>query len=141
MVPFFKVFQQLRALLSGSCLAHDLAAFDSLLLALRHPGKPVGLKLITRTWALVVHMRLTRPPQRWPLPDNPHASVAMAMAAALGTCGPLAPTLSIHMVRWHISRLTPPHNPGSQLRLILAPCCWTGSVLACHASCHARHGA
>ena len=93
MVAFFKVCQQLRAFLSGSCLAHDLAAFDSLLLALRHTGKPVGLKIINRKWALVVHMRIKRQHQRWTLPYNPHASVAMAMDAALVTFGPLEPTL------------------------------------------------
>ena len=93
MVAFFKVCQQLRAFLSGSCLAHDLAAFDRLLLALRHTGKPVGLKIINRKWALVVHMRIKRQHQRWPLLDNPHTGVAMAMDAALVTFGPLEPTL------------------------------------------------
>jgi hypothetical protein len=93
MVPFFKVCQQLRAFLSGACLAHDLAAFDSLLLALRHTGKPVGLKIINRQWALVVHMRLKRQHPCWTLSDKPHASVAMAMDAALMPLGPLEPTL------------------------------------------------
>jgi len=93
MVAFFKVCQQLRAFLSGSCLAHDLAAFDSLLLALRDIGKPVGGKIISRKWLLVVHMRIKRQHQRWTLPYKPHASVAMAMDAALVTFGPLEPTL------------------------------------------------
>ncbi len=91
MVAFFKVCQQLRAFLSGSGLAHDLAAFDSLLLALRYTGQPVGPKIITREWPRMVHMRLKRQHQRWTLPDNPHASVAMAMDAALVTFGPLEP--------------------------------------------------
>jgi len=42
---------------------------------------------------LVVHMRIKRHHQRWTLPHNPHASVAMAMDAALVTFGPLEPTL------------------------------------------------
>jgi hypothetical protein len=92
-VPFFKVCQQLTAFLSRSCLAHDLAAFDSLLLALRYTGQPVGRKIINRTWLLVVHMRSKRQHQRWTLPHNPHANVAMAMEAALVTFGPLEPTL------------------------------------------------
>jgi hypothetical protein len=111
MVPFFKVCQQLRAFLSGSCLAHDLAAFDSLLLALRHTGKPVGRKLINRPWALVGHMRLKRQPQCGTLPDNPHASVAMAMDASLMPLGPLEPTLSLQIGRGTISRLTTHKHP------------------------------
>ena len=81
------------------------------MLALRDTGKPVGLKIITRTWALVVHMRSKRHQQRWPLPDNPHASVAMAMDAALVTLGSFEPTLSIHMVGWKIRRLTTHNHP------------------------------
>src|SRR5262245_11263273 len=98
-VPFFKVCQQLRAFLSGSGLAHDLAAFDSLLLALRYTGQPGGHTIINRPWLLMGHMRLKGPHQRWPLPHDPHASVAMAMEAARVPFGPLAPTLSVHMVR------------------------------------------
>jgi hypothetical protein len=41
----------------------------------------------------MVHMRIKRQHQRWTLPYNPHASVAMAMDAALVTFGPLEPTL------------------------------------------------
>jgi len=92
-VPVFQVCQQLRAFLSRSCLAHDLAAFDSLLLALWYTGQPVGHKIINRQWLLVVHMRIKRHHQRWTLPHNPHASVAMAMDAALVPFGPLEPTL------------------------------------------------
>src|SRR6266567_7586093 len=104
MVAFFKVCQQLRAFLSGSCLAHDLAAFDSRLLALRYTGKPVGHKIINRKWLLVVPMRIKGQHQRWALPDNPHASVAMAMDATLVPFGPLEPTLYVQIVRWKISR-------------------------------------
>ena len=93
MVAFFKVCQQLRAFLSGSSLAHDLTAFDSLLLALRDTGKPVGRQIINRKWLLVVHMRIKRQHERWTLPDNPHTSVAMAMDAALVPFGPLEPAL------------------------------------------------
>ena len=92
-VPFVKICQQLRAFLSGSGLAPTLAAFDSLLLALRYTGQPVGRKIINRQWLLVVHMRIKRQHQRWTLPYNPHASVAMAMDAALVTFGPLEPAL------------------------------------------------
>jgi hypothetical protein len=63
------------------------------LLARRHTGKPVGLKIINRQWALVVYMRIKRQHPRWTVPYNPHASVAMAMDAALVTFGPLEPTL------------------------------------------------
>ena len=59
-VSFFKVRQQLRAFLAGSGLAHDLAAFDSLLLALRYTGQPVGHKIINRQGLLMVHMRIKR---------------------------------------------------------------------------------
>jgi hypothetical protein len=111
MVPFFRVGQQRRAFLSGSCLAHDLAAFDSLLLALRHTGKPVGRQIIHRPWALVGHMRLKRHHQCGTLPDNPHASGAMALDASLMPLGPLEPTLSLQSGRGTISRLTTHQHP------------------------------
>src|SRR5437879_1185700 len=50
----------LPAFLSGSCLAHDLATFDSLLLARWHTAMTVGLKVIDRKRALMVHMRVKR---------------------------------------------------------------------------------
>ena len=92
-VPFFKVCQQRRALLTGSCRAPDRAAFASLLLVLRYTGKPGGRQILTRPWLLVGHRRIQRPHQRGTLPDKPSTSVAMAMAAALVPFGPLAPAL------------------------------------------------
>ena len=99
------------AFLSGSCLTHDFAAFDSLLLALRDTGTPVGRKIITRQWRLVVHMRIKRQQECWPLPYNPHASVTMARDAALVPFGPLAPTREVQMVRGKIRRLATHKHP------------------------------
>src|SRR4029450_6975680 len=110
-VPFFKVCQQRRAFLAGAGLAHDLAAFDRVLLALRDIGPPVRHKIITRPWLRMVARRLKRHQQRWTLPPKPHASGAMAMAAALVPFGPLAPTLSVPTVRRKLSRLAPHPHP------------------------------
>ena len=48
------------AFLSGSRFAHDLAAFDSLLLARRHAAMAVGLQVIDRKRAIMVYMRVER---------------------------------------------------------------------------------
>ena len=104
-VPFFKVCEQHRAFLSRSRLAHDCAAVDGLRLALRHAGITIRLKVRYRQWAIMVHRRIKRQHQRWPLPHDPHASVAMAMDTAFMTLWTLEPTLHVQIVGWKISRL------------------------------------
>src|SRR5207253_9959470 len=64
-VPFLKVCKQYRAFLSRSRLAHDLATFDGLLLALRHAGMTIRLEVTDRKRAIMVHMRVKRQHQRW----------------------------------------------------------------------------
>jgi len=92
-VPFFKVCKQHRAFLARSRLAHDLAAFDGLLLALWHAGTTIRFKVRDCKWASMVPMCIKRQPQRWTLPHDPHAGVAMAMETAFVAFGSLEPTL------------------------------------------------
>src|SRR4030095_8868759 len=93
-IAFFKVCEQITALLSGSCFAHDLAACDSLLLARRHKAMTIGLKVIDRKTAIMVYMR-----------------VAPAMYPALMPFGMLEPTLQIQIVFREIGRLTTHKQP------------------------------
>lgn len=78
--------------LSGSGFAHDLAALDCLLLALRHAGRPGGLKVIGRQRAIMMHLRVKRQQQRRTLLYDPKARVATAMDPTLVTCGTFEPT-------------------------------------------------
>ena len=99
------------AFLSGSCLAHDLATFDSLLLARWHTAMTVGLKVIDRKRAIMVHMRIKRQHERRTLLHKPHARVATAMDPPLVAFGMLEPTLSIQIVFRKIGRLTTHKQP------------------------------
>jgi len=110
-VSFFKVCEQPRTFLSGSCFAHDLAAFDCLLLALRHAGMPVGLKVIGRKRAIMMHMRVKRHHQRRTLLYDPNARVATAMNPTLVPFGTFEPTFQIHIVCREIGRLATHKQP------------------------------
>src|SRR6266702_8065965 len=110
-IPFFKVCEQHRAFLSRSCLAHNLAAVDGLLLALRHAGMTIRLKVIDREWTIMVHMCVKRQHQRWALPYDPHASVAMTMDPAFVAFGTFEPTLQVQIVGRKLSHLTPYKQP------------------------------
>ena len=110
-VPFLKVCEQYRAFLSRSRLAHDLATFDSLLLARWHTAMTVGLQVIDRKRAIMVPVRVERQHQRRTWRHDPHARMAMAMSPALVTFGTLEPTLSIHSVFRKIGRLATRKHP------------------------------
>ncbi len=99
------------AFLSGSCLAHDLATFDSLLLARWHTAMTVGLQVIDRKRAIMVHMRVKRQHERRTLLHKPHARVATAMDPPFVAFGTLEPTLSIHSVFRKIGRLATRKHP------------------------------
>jgi len=110
-VPFLKVCEPYSTFLSRPCLAHDLATFDGLLLALRHAGMTIRLKVIDREWTIVVHMCVKGQHQRWTLPYDPHASVAMTMDPAFVTFRTLEPTLQVQIVGRKLSYLTPHKQP------------------------------
>ncbi len=58
----------------------------------------IGLKVIGRKRALMVHMRVKRQHQRWTLLHEPHARMATAMEPTLVTFGPLEPTFQIQII-------------------------------------------
>ena len=95
-----------------SRLAHALAAFDGLPLALWHAGMTRRLKVTDRQWAIMVHMRVKRHQQRWTLRHDPHAGMPMALHPACVAFGTLEPTLHVHMVSRKISRLASSKPPG-----------------------------
>ena len=125
--------------LARSRFAHELAALDCLLLACRHAGMPVGLKVIGHTGALMMPRRVKRQQHCRPVLDDPHARVAPAMEPTRVTCGTFAPTCPRHLVCREIGRLAPTNTPGAQRLSILAQGGYTGSALAGHASCRTRH--
>jgi hypothetical protein len=84
--------------LSRSRLAHDLAALDCLLLTRGHAGMPVGLKVIGRKRAIMMHMRVKRQHQRGTLLHDPNARMATAMDPTLVAFGTFEPTFQIHIV-------------------------------------------
>jgi len=92
-------------------LAHDLATFDGLLLALRHAGKTIRCKVTDRKQAIMVHMRVKGQHQRWPLLHDPHAGMTMAMHPAFVAFGTLEPTFQVQIVGWKISRLASYKQP------------------------------
>src|SRR6266851_2022353 len=99
------------AFLSGSCLAHDLATFDSLLLARWYTAMTVGLKVIDRKRAIMVHMRVKRQHQCRTLLHNPYPCVATAMEPTLMTFGTLKPPFQIQIVCRKIGGLTTDKQP------------------------------
>jgi hypothetical protein len=110
-VPFLKVCEQYRAFLSRSRLAHDLATFDGLLLALRHAGMTIRRKVTDRKQAIMVHMRVKRQHQRWTLLHDPHARMTMAMNPAFVAFRTLEATLQVQIVGGKISRLASYKQP------------------------------
>lgn len=72
---------------------------------------PIRLKVIDRKWTIVVHMRVKRQHQRWPLPYDPHASVAMTMDPAFVAFGTFEPTLQVQIVGRKLSHLPPYKQP------------------------------
>src|SRR4029434_9606039 len=103
--------------LSCSCFAHDLAALDCLLLALRHTGMPVGLQVIGRQRAIMMHMRVKRQQQRRTLLYDPNARVATAMDPTLVTFGTFETTFQIHIVHREIG----PRSHHKERALASAP--------------------
>ncbi len=71
----------------------------------------IRLKVIDRKRTIMVHMRVKRQHQRWTLPYDPHASVAMTMDPAFVAFGTFAPTLQVHIVGRKLSRLAPHKQP------------------------------
>src|SRR5215470_15471325 len=71
----------------------------------------IRLKVIDRKWTIVVHMRVKRQHQRWPLPYDPHASVAMTMDPAFVAFRTFEPTLQVQIVGRKLSRLAPHKQP------------------------------
>ena len=71
----------------------------------------IRLKVIDREWTIVVHMCVKRQHQRWTLPYDPHASVAMTMDPAFVAFGTFEPTLQGQIVGRKLSRLAPHNQP------------------------------
>ena len=71
----------------------------------------IRLKVIDRTRTIMVHMRVKRQHQRWTLPYDPHAGVAMTMDPAFVAFGTFEPTLQVHIVGRKLSRLAPHKQP------------------------------
>jgi len=71
----------------------------------------IRLKVIARKWTIVVHMRVKRQHQRWSLPYDPHASVAMTMDPTFVAFGTFEPTLQVQIVGRKLSHLTPYKQP------------------------------
>src|SRR4029450_13358426 len=103
--------EQYRTFLSRPSLAHDLATFDGLLLALRHAGMTIGRKVTDRKQAIMVYMRVKCQHQRWTLLHDPHAGMTMAMNPAFVAFGTLEPTLQVQIVGRKISRLASYKQP------------------------------
>ncbi len=92
------------AFLSGSRFTHDLATFDSLLLARRYTAMTVGLKVIDGKRAIMMHMRIKRQHQRRTVLHEPHTRVATAMDPAFVAFGTFEPTFQIHIVYRQLGR-------------------------------------
>ena len=97
--------------LSRARFAHDLTALDCLLLACRHAGMPVGLKVIGHKRAIMMHMRVKRQHQCWTLLYDPNARVATAMDPTLVTFGTFEPTVQSQIVCRAIGRLATHKQP------------------------------
>src|SRR2546425_11625223 len=71
----------------------------------------IRLKVIDRKRTIMVHMRVKRQHQRWTLPYDPHAGVAMTMDPAFVAFGTFEPTLQVQIVGRKLSRLAPHKQP------------------------------
>ena len=71
----------------------------------------IRLKVIDREWTIVVPMCVKRQHQRWTLPYDPHASVAMTMDPAFVAFGTFEPTLQVQIVGRKLSRLASHKQP------------------------------
>jgi hypothetical protein len=111
-ISFFKVYEQGMAFLAGSRFAHNLAAFEGLLLASRCTGLTVRLKVIDGKQILMVHMRVERQQPCRTLLDDPPPRVATSMYPPFVPFRTLAPTLHIHIVFREISRLATDKQPS-----------------------------
>jgi hypothetical protein len=105
------------AVLSGSCLAHDLAPFARLLLACWHAALPGRLQVSNRTWAIRMPRRITCHHQCWTVLHQPNARMATTMHPTLVAFGTFAPPRQRHIVCWTIGPLSPHKHP----RLTTAP--------------------
>src|SRR5262249_41750109 len=103
--------EQYRAFLSRSRLAHDLAAFDSLLLACRYAAMTIRLKVINCKWARMMHMRIKCQHQRWTLLHQPNTCMATTMNPTIVAFGAFEPPLQIQIVYWQISPLSSHKQP------------------------------
>src|SRR5262249_2648032 len=110
-IPFFKICEHPRAFLSGPRLAHDLAAFESLLLACWHAAMTVRLKVINRKGARMMHMGIKCQHERGTWLHQPYTLTATTVSATLVAFRPFEPTLQIHIVCWKIRRLSPHKQP------------------------------
>jgi hypothetical protein len=72
---------------------------------------PVGLKVIGRKRAIMMHMRVKRQHQRRTILDDPNARVATAMDPTLVTFGTFEPTFQIHIVCREIGHLATHKQP------------------------------
>jgi hypothetical protein len=97
--------------LSRSRFAHDLATLDGLLLTRGHADMPVGLKVIGRKRAIMMHMCVKRQHQRRPLLHDPNARVATAMDPTLVAFGTFEPTFQIQIVYREIGCLATHKQP------------------------------
>jgi hypothetical protein len=68
-------------------------------------------KVIDRQWTIVVHRRVKRQHQRWTLPYDPHASVAMTMDPAFVAFGTFEPALQVSSVDQQLRPRIPPPTP------------------------------
>ena len=97
--------------LPRSRFAHDLAALDGLLLTRGHASMPVGLKVIGRKWAIMMHMRVKRQQQRRTLLHDPNARVATAMDPTRVAFGTFEPTFQIQIVYRKLGHLATHKQP------------------------------
>ena len=71
----------------------------------------VRLQVITRTWAMMMHMRIKCQQQCWTLLHQPNPRMATTMHPTLVAFGTFEPTLQIHIVCWNIGPLSS-HKPA-----------------------------
>src|SRR5262249_33195429 len=110
-IPFFKVCEHHRAFLSRPRLAHDLAAFESLLLACWHATMTVRLKVINRKWARMMHMGIKCQHECGTLLHEPNTCMATTMNTTLVAFRIFTPPPQINMVGWQIGLLSPHKQP------------------------------
>src|SRR5262249_1392447 len=84
---------------------------ESLLLAHRHTGMTIRLKVIHRQGARMMHMGSKCQQECWTLLHPPNTRMATTMNATLVAFRTFEPTLQIHIVGWTIGLLSPHKQP------------------------------